>query len=231
MFKIVSTVTFVCAVAAPASPHDAAGSDEEIVVTGGSRDYTLTHKEFAAALKAFRKYRPSFAPESELWFEVSARGRDPSLAGVQLALTDGRTRLPLPIGANHRIRVPVVVGEDWRLIHIGRPASIRIRPWVVSPQTSPADLRLGDLQVQCRVGWAIARQSTSVVVAGMFDMVGGCASSKIGLYQELSRPIASAMLVEGRRRVPVPTWHETAIRMPTYLKGYTPEARVRIAYR
>ncbi|WP_294330780.1 hypothetical protein [uncultured Sphingomonas sp.] len=55
----------------------------------------------------------------------------------------------------------------------------------------------------------------------MFDMVGGCASSKVALYQQLARPVASAILVEGAKQTPV----------PTYLKGYTPEARVLITYR
>lgn len=62
-------------------------------------------------------------------------------------------------------------------------------------------------------------------------MVSGCASSKVALYQQLSRPIASAILVEGAKQAPVPTWRETRLRMPTYLKGYTPEARVLITYR
>lgn len=215
----------------PAVAQDSASSGDEIVVTGSSRDYKLTGKEFAAALKAFRKYRPGFAPDSALWFEVSPRGGESSLAGVQLALTNGRTRRSLPMGIDRRIRIPEIAGEGWRLVHIGRPAQIRIRPWVVSPGTDPTSLRLGDLQVQCRVGWAIARQSQSFVTAGMFDMIGGCASSKIALYQELSRPIASATLLEGGKHAAVPTWHETRLRMPTYLKGYSPEARVHITYR
>lgn len=229
MLRIVGAFVFVAV--STALPQVAATADEEIVVTGSSRDYKLTSKEFAAALKAFRKYRPSFAPDSTLWFEVSARTGDPSLDGVQLALTDGRTRLPLAMGADHRIRIPEVAGEGWRLVHAGRPAPIRIRPWVVSPRTDPGNLRLGDLQVQCRVGWAIARQSTAFVVAGMFDMIGGCASAKIALYQELGRPIASAALIEGGRQALVPIWHDTALRMPTYLKGYTTEARLRVTYR
>ncbi len=229
MLRIVGAIVLACV--ATASPQDASSTDDEIVVTGSSRDYKLTSKEFAAALKAFRKYRPSFAPESGLWFEVSARGGDPSLTGVQLALTDGRARLPLAMGTDHRIRIPDVAGEGWRLVHAGRPAPIRIRPWVVSPRTDPGNLRLGDLQVQCRVGWAIARQSASFMVAGMFDMIGGCASAKIALYQELGRPIASAMLIEGSRQATVPTLHDTALRMPTYLKGYTSEARLRVTYR
>lgn len=231
MRKALFVVVLVVACTSPAMAQNNASRDDDIVVTGSSRDYRLTGKEFAAALKAFRKFRPSFAPESALWFEVAARGGDPALAGVQLALTDGQTRVPLAMGADHRIRIPETVGENWRLVHVGRPAPIRIRPWVVSPGTAPTSLRLGDLQVQCRVGWAIARQSASFATAGMFDMIGGCGSAKIALYQELSRPIASATLVEGSKQAPVPIWRETRLRMPTYLKGYTPEARVRITYR
>jgi len=229
MLRTFSAVALACLSAA--SPQDAGTTDDEIVVTGSSRDYKLTGKEFTAALKAFRKLRPSFAPESELWFEVSPRSGNPNLAGVQLALTDGQSRLSLTMGADHRIRIPEISGEGWRLVHVGRPVPIRIRPWVVSPRTGASDLRLGDLQVQCRVGWAIARQSASLVVAGMFDIAGGCASSKIGLYQELGRSVASATLIEGGRQTPVPILHDTALRMPTYLKGYTPEARLHIRYR
>ncbi len=66
----------------PAGAQHSASNDDEIMVTGGSRDYRLTSKGFAAALKAFRKYRPSFAPAGALWFEVAARGGDPSLEGI-----------------------------------------------------------------------------------------------------------------------------------------------------
>lgn len=59
----------------PAGGQHSASNDDKIMVTGSSRDYTRTSKEFAAALKAFRKYRPSFAPAGALWFEVAARRR------------------------------------------------------------------------------------------------------------------------------------------------------------
>ncbi|PVX29260.1 hypothetical protein [Sphingomonas pokkalii] len=231
MFEILSLVL------APVLPIEAGNqqndrnAENDIVVTASSRDYPLNGKQFEAALKAFRKHRPFFAPQSRLWFEVSARQGDPSLAGVSLALSDGHTRIPLTIGEDHRIAIPEVAGNSWHLVHVGRPKALRIRPWVLSPNTSGSDLRLGDLQVQCRVGWAIARQSESIFVTGMFDVIGGCASSKIGLYQELGRPIASAILIEGSKQAAIPVWHDTAMRMPTYIKGYTVEARVRIVYR
>ncbi len=214
----------------PSAAQTRPEAEPDIVVVAATKDLRLNSKQLRGAIAAFRKYRARYAPDSRLWFSVAPRGPG-TLAGVELALVNGSRRHPLPIGADGRILFPDVAGDDWRLVS-NRPAvPLRLSPWVLSPGMTATDIRLGDLQVQCRVGWAMQKQSVSIVAAGMFDAIGGCASSRMSIYQDFAKPIAAAAIQEGGKRAPLSVWRDTLLKMPTSLKDYTPEARVKLTYR
>ncbi len=229
MLNFSSLLIVLALQAATIPPENTPPVEQDIVIVGATKEYRLTAKQLRAAVRAFDKSRPAFAPQSRLWFEVSV-AKGGSLEGVELALVNGITRVPLTIGPDRRFIFPVLDGDDWRLVSTKPGVPLRIRPWVVSPGTTINDIRLGDLSVQCRVGWAIARQSTSFIVEGMFDVLGGCSSSRLGIYWDFARPIASATIEEGDKRAPIAILQGNKLRLPTYLKDYTSEARVRIAF-
>lgn len=217
-----------------AVPHIAPIPDdagEEVVVIASSREVPLTVRELRAAVSAFHKHRPRYAPSSSLWFEVMPRHLGQPVDDVELQLVNGAKRIALQIGANRRFQLPPIAGDGWRLVSVGRRIPLKIRPWVISPRTQFGDFRLGDLQLQCRVVWAIEKQSASFVVAGLFEAAGGCSSSRIAIYQDLGRPIESAFVEEGASRARISTSRlGTGLRLPTHLKSYGSEARVRVTF-
>lgn len=225
MAAAVAAAMALASAAAAAVPND-----EDIVIVGPSKSYKLTGKELLAAQTAFVKYRPHYAPQGELLFEVFPRKAGASLDGLNLRLTDGMTTVPLPLDGEHRFRLPALDGKDWRIVSGRRDFPLGIRAWVYSPSSHFGSWRFGDLQLQCRVAWAIAKQSASVVTSSLFDMVGACSSSKIAIYQDMSRAISSAEISEGNRRSALQIW-ETRLRLPTYLKTYGQEARIEVAFR
>jgi hypothetical protein len=214
---------------ASGSAQDDPNGQSEIVVVASNKEYKATSKELKAAQTAFDKNRAKFSPSGELWFQVESIDPSESLDGLGLTVVAGDARLPVEITADHRFQIPPIERDDWRLVAT-RPQKLRLRAWVISPESHFGDWRLGDLALQCRVGWAIEKVSANPVLAGMFDLAGGCASSRIAIYQNLKRPIKTATISENGRSDSIPVARSSSMRFPTYFKRYSNAARVKVVF-
>ena len=100
---------------------------------------------------------------------------------------------------------------------------------VMSPGTNAADRLLGDLRLECEVGWAIARQSIAV---GQFtDVAGTCKSGQLEFYANTHRRIADARVVAGSIARPVMLSPDRySYRLPVADRTLPNSARVRFRF-
>ncbi|QAY77315.1 hypothetical protein [Sphingosinicella sp. BN140058] len=214
-----------------AAPTDQADSAEsEIVIVAVKNPYRLSVKELRKALRAFRKGKPVYAPEATLLFQVKATGAKP-LAGITLSLRRGADVIPLPLDPAGRFVLPDLSADDWTLVANRARAGLEVRPLVLSPGTAEGDRLLGDMRLQCLVGWAIEAQHVSIVARAAFNAAGGCFGSKFAIYGYSDRPIAAATVTSGQNVRPVQVLRDRHLyRAPLHDASLPNLARVRFRF-
>ena len=93
--------------------------------------------------------------------------------------------------------------------------------------------RLGDLRLQCEVGWAISREAIAAAPAGAFTrVVGGCGSSQGAIHAGSVRAVADAAVSVGALTLPVRvTDGGYRYSVPLGYERLPDAARVRFRYR
>ncbi len=215
---------------------DREGSDDIVVVGDNGGQFRLTGDALRDALQAFVTHRSAFAPAARLRFSVKAAG-NPTLDGVQVYLRDRRrlrdgTRaiLDLPLDGDGRFELPADALSlgNWDLRVAGAGGGIRIQPLVLSPGSSIADRRFGDMRLQCRVSIAFARLSLPVrMLAGA---VGPCGSSSVALYTSVPQEISSVSITGYAEPIDIRP-NGMSFRVPLQDDSIGNEARLRLVYR
>ena len=188
---ILLALGFVCS-PAPAQSGDPPTPSDEIVVNG-SRVSTLDLKRLLKAQAVFRNGRAAFAPASTLLFQLKPAAGVP-LAGMTLQLRGAHETIPVAIDGEGRFSLPELPEGRWELVHNRGARRIAVRALVLSAGASEADRPLGDLRLQCRVGWELKKASYSLLARGGFTAAGGCASTHIRFSYTTPRPVASATI-------------------------------------
>lgn len=204
---------------------------DEIVVTGFSKPYKLTGKQLATAARVYRKYRPGYAPQAKLLFQVASKGRR-DLSGLKLFLQSKNASIPVVLDEAARFVLPELAAGDWTLVANRGSGSLQINPLVLSPGTTEADRTLGDMRLQCEVTWAaFVKPELPLVVRGLVAPFNACRRSDFALYQSVTRPIASVSILSGDVLKPVKLGKGgTSFRYPGYDKTLPHSARVRFRY-
>ena len=205
---------------------------EEVVVTGFSKPYKLTGKQLATALRVFRKHRPVYAPQGQLYFQVKRQAGRGDLSGLSLSLRSGARSVPLTLDAKSRFVLPPLQGDDWTLVANRGAGRLSIMPVVISPGTSEEDVRLGDMRLSCEITWAaIVKPSLPFLVRGLAAAVPACRTSRVAMFVTGDRRIANASAVAGTKVVPLELSADRRDwRYPGYEKTLPNNARVRFRY-
>lgn len=214
----------------------ATGSDDIVVVGDNGSLFRLTADSLRDAVRAYRQHQSTFAPAATLYLQVES-GDGSSLEGLDLYLR-ARRRGPdgdhaiinLPLDAANRAVVPLdqVASGQWDLRSNRSRGGIRIRPLILSPGTTIADRRFGDLRLQCRVSIAFAR--LSLPMRALAGAVGPCGSNRVILLTRASRPISTASITG----YPTPlTIRDDGVTyaVPLHDQTISNEARLRLTYR
>lgn len=181
------TLALLSAQAAP-TPAD------DIVVTAPCR---LTARQLRPALKAYRSGRSARAPGATLFFETDPGARRDGVTLSALRLRSNGRITPIPADAGGRFALPASLPDDWLIAGPCHDGALAISPLVMSPGTSETDRRLGDMRLQCDVGWAIARQEMSAAAGTFMRLAGACKTSLVAIYAGSARAIAGADVVAG----------------------------------
>ena len=208
------------------TPPVAASGD--IVVTAPCR---LTARQLRPALKAFRSGRAARAPRGILYFETDPSARRLGVGISALRLRARGAVLPISADGEGRFLLPSPGHEDWEIVGPCHDGALAISPLVMSPGTSAADRRLGDMRLQCDVGWAIAREQISLAGGVFMRVTGGCKSSRVAIHAASARPIAGAEVVAGPVTLPVRVRADRyGYSVPLGARRVPDEARVRFRF-
>lgn len=213
-------------VAAQDRPPDQLASDE-IVVTG-ARESLLDLPRLLKAQDAFRAGRTTFAPTSALYFQIRP-APDVALAGLTLTLRNADQRIVVPIDVDNRFIVPDLPPGRWELVHNRGAGRIAVRALVISAGATETDRPLGDLRLQCRVGWELAKANYSFIARGGFSAMGGCSSTRFAFYFHTPIIVHAAMLDNGVRTQDLPILpNRTAYRAPLGDKALPNSAMIHV---
>ncbi|WP_420606900.1 hypothetical protein [Novosphingopyxis sp.] len=161
---------------------------------------------------------------------MRAKADDGSSSAIELTLEGHGEAVPVTIGADGRFALPMFDDDDWEVTSNRPEKAFYIRARVLSPGSREGDWRLGDLQLQCRVSWQLARHESNFAIGALFDAIGGCTSSSIAIYEQLDHPIEAANITEDDKSAALSYSPQFGLRLPTYLKGYSNEARVTVSF-
>lgn len=216
--------------AAPAEPPESQPAPSDEIVVTGARESTLDLPRLLKAEAAFRAGRAEFAPTSSLWFQLRA-GPDVALDGMTLELRRGDTRIAVPVDGDRRFTLPALPGGKWELVHNRGKARIAVRALVISAGAREEERPLGDLRLQCRAGWELAKADFGFLARAGFGALGGCSSTRFAFFFRTTRPIDSATLSDGARTETLKLQGDRkAFRAPLGAKEWPNSAVVRVGY-
>lgn len=214
--------------AAQAQQSDQTTSDE--VVVTGKRESALDLARLLKAREAFEAGRAAFAPTSSLYYQIRPASGVP-LAGIALTLRRGDQRVAVPIDAEGRFTIPHLPQGGWTLLHNRGAGRIAVRALVISIGATESDRPLGDLRLQCRVGWELKKADYSLIARSGFGAMGGCSSSRFAFYFHVTRTIRTVSLNDGAkvRELPV-TSTRSGYRAPLGDRSIPNTAMIHVRY-
>lgn len=209
---------------------------EDIVVEGLRDPFRLTPAQLREAVDAYNANRAALAPDAPLRFQIFMYRTDPSLADVRVRLlADDGEAVPLALDADGRFALPPLdyAKRRFALQANRKNGSLRIRAYILSPESRDEDRSLGEARLLCKIQWAMIRPTISIFLRGIIGAAGGpCDSARIGVYLTLERPLARADVIYGTLSKPVAVRADGfAFRYPGYDKSLPNEARLKLEYR
>ena len=164
-------------------------------------------KTLAQLFKAealFEQYR-ALAPAAALKFKVHARTQVETTQALELALALPEGRRPVPLDAEDRF----VIDPAWRRLDPATEVRSRLadgrvtwRPDIRTPGVPSDERRLGDLRLQCRVGFGsgVARGATGFGWLRSL-LIDDCWDRDWSPSNFADRPVFAVTLVHGERRL------------------------------
>lgn len=204
---------------------------QEIVVTG-SKSSTLDAGKLARALRAYEEGRRVLAPQSKLFFAVKPGPKARGLEGLKLTFHSRGLTVPIPIDGDRRFALPALTDKNWKLVANRGGEAVVITPIVLSSGTSPSDRLLGDLRLQCAVGWAMEKPDLPLWMRALASALGGmCKSSALPIFEWSDRAVTRASIIVGSRSEELRvTADRHAFLPPLHDRTVPHTARVRLVY-
>lgn len=163
-----------------------------------------SYRQMLKGVDAFDEYR-QLAPKADLRFVLRPDNPALSMADLTLRIAGTTTSIPVPIAADGTFSIPryqTAIDEDADLLLNRRKNAVRWRTEIHTPEVPANARRLGDLRLSCRVNWAVLKDDMPFLRRTAVSLAGGpCGSSLVKVYWAEPRPLASATLVEGERRL------------------------------
>lgn len=179
---------------------------ETVVVVGYSKTAKASYARLLAGLAIFEQ-KHKISPKSELFFQAQAVTQPLSMPLLTIRLENEQKSIILHVDEAGRFKLPNPdeVGVSYGdIVSNRRSGDLKIRPLVQSPGTTDERRRLGDLRLQCEVGWAIEKEDVPFLVRTAFQLAGGvCGSSQIAVYFQTARKIREASLITAERHMPI----------------------------
>lgn len=213
--------------AAQERQQESAPSDE--IVVNGVRDSTLDLSRLLKAQEVYNAGRETFAPSSSLHFRLRPAA-GVALDGLTLTLVNRDQRIPVPVDGEGRFALTNVPPGKWELVHNRGAGRIAVRVSVLSSGATELERPLGDLRLQCRVQWELAKANYSFVARAGFNALGGCSSPNIAIFFSTPGTIRTATVSAGSRTEELPlNESRSAYRPPLGKTDWAHDAIVRVS--
>lgn len=191
---------------APAAP--ASSDPVQVVEVSGMRNPELKpYDQMIKGLDAYDKFH-ALAPAAPLRFKLVSDTRELSFDKLTLRLSGANTEVPLAIGADGTFVLPRIesaMNDKSEIVSNLPKGQLRWRGDIRSPGVPANARRLGDLRLECEIGWAVNRQDMSFFARNSLSAMGGlCHAKMVGLRYQAPAPLASVSLVSGERKAALP---------------------------
>jgi hypothetical protein len=211
--NIVVAVFAMSPLAGPAAcAGPASGDSKQVLVNAVKKPELKSYRFMVAGLDAFDANHALALSAPEVRFRLRRLNGNQSADMSELALRiAGETiSVPLPLSKDHTFSLPrndLALSEDADLVLNKKRQEYRWDAVVASPGVPAGMRRLGDLRLECQVLVAVGKKELSLVKRGIVGtLLGGsdwCRTPKFQYTASSARPVASATLIVGARRIPL----------------------------
>jgi len=190
-----------------AAPVPQAAEPVQVIEVSGMKNPELkSYRQMLKGIDAFDQFH-RLAPAADLKFQLVSDTKAIVFDKTTLRISGDKTDVPLPVDSNGDFILPRLASaaDDNAEIISNLPQSqLRWRSDIRSPNVPANARRLGDLRLECEIGWAINSQDMSFVARNTLSMMGGlCHAKMVGLRYQAPRALASVTLVYGERMLAV----------------------------
>ncbi len=180
----------------------------QVVEVSGIKNPELKpYRRMAKGIDAFEKFH-DLAPAAALRFQLLSDARQVDFTSVTLGIVGRDTDINLPVASDGTFNLPRLADgadPDADIVSNQPKGLLRWRGDIRSPNVPENARRMGDLRLECEIGWAVNREDMPFMTRNSLSLVGGlCHSKLVGLRSQAPKPLASATLVSGERRQSVP---------------------------
>ncbi len=201
----------------------------DVVALGNTLSDSVAGEAMRRTRTTLASVAGDFAPDARLAFHVRP-APDLVIADLRLSIIADGITVPLTLDAEGLAILPFSLADTtWALRIEGASGRVGLRPVVMSPDTSLANRRIGDLRVQCRLLFAMAGDAMAAATLDAFNQMGGCAGQLFEFNVRSDRPIARAT-IDGSTPLDLVRNGE-AVRVPISDPLIGNDARLQLTYR
>jgi hypothetical protein len=200
--------------AGPEALAEAAGAhnSKQVLVNAVKGPELKTYRFMVAGLDAFdanHALAPT-APEVRFRLRRLSGNQSADMHDLALRIAGNTISVPLPLAPDHSFSLPrndLALSEDADLVLNKKRYEYRWDAVVSSPGIPATMRRLGDLRLECQVIVAVGKKELGLIKRGVLTtLLGGsdwCRTPKFTYTASSPRPIGSATLIVGERRIPL----------------------------
>lgn len=185
----------------------------QVVEVAGVKNPEL--KSYLRMLKgvdAFEEHR-KYAPAAIMKFKLVSAIPSEAIDGVTLRIAGDSTSENVPVESDGTFvlpRIQAAIDDKADLVSNKKKSTLRWRGDIHTPGVPANARRLGDLRMECEIGWAVNKEDLSFLVRNGLALIGGaCHTMNVQLRYQAPLNATSVTLVSGERRLPLPFFPKT----------------------
>lgn len=180
----------------------------QVVEVAGVKNPELkSYRRMLKGLDAFEEHR-KYAPAAALKFKLVPNVPGDAIEGVTLRIVGDNTSENIPVEKDNTFvlpRIQAAIDDKADLVSSKKKSTIRWRGDIHTPGVPANARRLGDLRMECEIGWAVNKEDLSFLVRNGLALVGGaCHVKSVQLRYQAPLNATSVTLVSGERRLALP---------------------------
>lgn len=165
------------------------------------------YRQMLKGLDAFEAQH-QLAPQAPLRFILVPEVERVAFGTITLTITGPGTSIAVPVAHDGGFTLPrddKAAADNADLVLNRKKDVLRWRADIHTPGVPDNARRLGDLRLECEIGWAVTKDDTPFFLRGAVGLLGGpCHSPRAHPNYLPPHPALSATLVSGERQVALP---------------------------